>query len=821
MENNINCEKKKEEKENNLENKMKENEEENKIIDNQQKIEYSFKNKIIENNKIIINENKNDKSKKSMNECKINHILEKRINNNKNIINEEKKTLKKNSNEYNEENQTKENQIIENQIIENQIKENKPKNCGHSKMKKIYEEIKSEALEKPKKIKEEDKSQKENENKRISKSNSDNIKNIFINITEDGGIQKMIIKKGIGEITPSEGKEVFIYFKSTYKNKIFDQSLENEPFRFTIGENKVIKGWEIAVKTMKIGEKSKFFMKPEYTYGEKQVKDWIPSNSVLSYEIELIAIGNINSENCLENMTYEEKLHWGKLLKAEGVEKFKKDDIKGANECFLKALSFLKKLDPKKEEEKEGVDLFLTIISNICNCYNKEKEYNSVIEFANLGLEIKLIPKLLYFRAIAFAYNEDFENADNDLNTLSNLLLEATGDEHKYIEQALDYLKYILDKRKKIFIEKNKKYSRAIFRQYLYYDKPLKHKPLLPSKEINPENPIVFFEISIGEKNIGKIEFELFKDIAPKTAENFRCLCIGNNDELTYKGTYLNKIIKNFVIGGGQLKNNNGKKKCIYGEYFDDENYIYCHCRRGLLTMDNEGKNTNNSKFLITLKYLPWLDGKHVVFGQIIEGMEIIKEIEELETDNEDRPLNNIIIENCGEILKKEIFKAKEANIKSNIKKEIIKEEMDEKIKTENEEREEINIKKEKCQEFVSDAKKENEEIKVEKNDDKNNKKNKLEENKERENKEKKEIKIDEKNENKIEEFKECRNKENKRINIEENKNTICKKEENDEIKLDENKELKIEKNQNNNKVENEEFKNEEKKYKNQEHQNK
>ena len=692
---------------------------------------------------------------------------------------------------------------------DNQIKENKPKNCGHIKMKKIYEEIKTKALEKPKKMEEEkQKSEVEGEEKNNNISNKDTPENNYIDITEDGGIKKKIIKKGKGENNPTEGKTVFIYFESKYKDKIFDHSLENEPFQFIIGENKVIKGWEVALRSMTIGEKSEFIMTPEYTYGDKQVKDWIPPNSVLNYEIELIAIGDNNTENCIENMTYEEKLHWGKILKAEGVEKFKKDDIIGAKECFLKALPFLKNIDPKKEEEKEGVNLFLAIICNICNCYNKEKEYNSVIEFANLGLEIRPTPKILYFRAIAFAYNEDFENSNNDLNTLSNLFLEATGNEKIYIEQALDYLKPILDKRKQIFIEKNKKYSRGIFRQYLYYDKPLKHKPLIPPKDINPENPIVFFEIKIGERNIGKIEFELFKDIAPITVENFRCLCIGNNEEMTYKGTYLNKIIKNFVIGGGEVKNNNENKKCIYGEYFDDENYIYCHCRRGLLTMDNEGKNTNNSKFLITLKYLPWFDGKHVVFGQVIEGMELIKEIEELETDNEDRPLNNVIIENCGEIFNKEIIKVKEENIEDYKKKEEIEKiiKNDEKIEIENEKKEEIKIEKEKEKEKYEkdeDIKKENEDIKIEDNNICKNE-NTIEENKECKKEENKEIKIEENKENKIEE--------DNKIKVEENKNN--NKEEN---KMEKEKELKIEENKNNNKKENKELNLEDKKENNNE----
>ena len=725
MENNINQDNQNKENENKKEDGTNEIPSEKKIIDDTQNKETNKQNININNNEIINknienNENKNknlenkkeikkdeDKQKKESQELNKqninlnnNEIINKKIENNenknenlenKNEIKKVEDKLKEKSQELNNENkieQEKNNEISQENInkniiniekfkektksieknIELEIKPKIPNNCGHRKMKKVYEEIKAEALKKPIKTFEK-KNSKEIDNKE-DKDSINNIENIndnpneeipetnFTNITEDGGIQKRIIRKGSGT-NPSEGKIAFIKFKSKYEDKIFDETEENEPFQFKIGENKVIKGWEIAVKTMKIGEKAEFIMTPEYTYGDKQVNESIPAKSILNYEIELIAIGNNDSENNLENMTYEEKLQWGKLLKSEGVTKFKANDITAAKECFLKSLQFMKTMDPSKEEQKEGVDLFLTILSNLCNCYNKEKEYNSVIQFATIGLNIKLMPKLLSFRAIAYAYNEDFENAQQDLENLYKFFEQTTDDEKKLIEQTLVYVKSILDERKSLYIEKNKKYSRAIFRQYLYHNKSLKNNSLIPPKERNPQNPVVFFEIKIGEKNAGKIEFELFKDITPITAENFRLLCIGEKKELSYKGTCLNKIIKNFVIGGGELDNNNGKNKCIYGEYFDDENYIYCHCRRGLLTMDNVGKNTNNSKFLITLKYLPWFDGKHVVFGQIIEGIEILNEIEELETDNEDRPLIKVIIENCGEIFKKEEIKKK------------------------------------------------------------------------------------------------------------------------------------------------------------------
>ena len=489
------------------------------------------------------------------------------------------------------------------------------------------------------------------ENKNEIKSGIITQENDYINITEDGGIKKRILKEGNGAF-PKDGNEVIIDYIGKFNDDIFDHSNENEPFPFTIGENKVTKGLEIAVKTMKLGENSEFIMTPEYIDDETKKNQNIPQNSILTYKIELKSIHYKNTEESLENLTYEEKLQWGKLLKQNGVEKFKENDISEAKKCFLNALSFLKTMNPEKEEEKEGVDLFLSILANICNCYNKEKDYDSIIKFAFIGINIKPTPKLLYFRTIAFANLEDFENAENDLKDLINLFASNGEENSQEVNETINYLKELIQSRIKIYEEKNKIFSRSIYRQVFHNNKTLRAKILVPEINPNPHNPVVFFEIQIENDNIGKIEFELFKDVAPITSENFRNLCIGTQEGLTYKNSSINKIIKDFVIGGGIIEYNNEENKCIYGQYFDDENYTLCHCRRGLLTMDNDGKNKNNSRFLITLKHIPWFDGRHVVFGQIINGMDIIKAIEDIETDKDDKPLKRINIINCGEIIK-------------------------------------------------------------------------------------------------------------------------------------------------------------------------
>ena len=141
---------------------------------------------------------------------------------------------------------------------------------------------------------------------------SEEKKDEYINITEDGGVKKKIIKEGTGE-QAKEGSEVHVnYIGRNKDNKIFDQT-KDKPFTFKIGGGQVIKGWEIGVKTMKVGEKSEFILSPEYAYGEKKMSDLIPENSTLTFEIELLKVEIPKKD--ISEMTFEEKLAEGKKFK--------------------------------------------------------------------------------------------------------------------------------------------------------------------------------------------------------------------------------------------------------------------------------------------------------------------------------------------------------------------------------------------------------------------------------------------------------------------------------------------------------------------------
>ncbi|KAK9841050.1 hypothetical protein WJX81_007748 [Elliptochloris bilobata] len=171
-----------------------------------------------------------------------------------------------------------------------------------------------------------------------------------------------------------------------------------------------------------------------------------------------------------------------------------------------------------------------------------------------------------------------------------------------------------------------------------------------------PTNPVVFFDVTIGGIPAGRIKMELFADLVPKTAENFRQLITGefrrNGQATGFKGCSFHRIIKNFMLQGGDFIKGDGTGcLSIYGSRFADESFAGKHTGPGLLSMANSGPDSNGCQFFVTCAKTDWLDGKHVVFGRVLgDSMLVVRKVENVATGAANKPKIPVLVSECGEL---------------------------------------------------------------------------------------------------------------------------------------------------------------------------
>ncbi len=331
---------------------------------------------------------------------------------------------------------------------------------------------------------------------------------------------------------------------------------------------------------MKVGEKALLKVRYDYAYGETGSPPKIPAKADLYFDVELIDFFEKRKERW--EMTTEERIKEANKLKATGTEEFGKKNFEmGAAKYEEAALYAVEEGIDGNDIPEDERPLYVSCWGNAAMCYIKLKNWPDAVRATNQILEIeseeKSNIKALYRRGLARMHLGLYKEAKADLMDAYKI-----DNSNKDVRKALAQLKEEANKAK----EKEKATFGGMFGKVDIYND--KKGPMVPNAK--GDNPHVYFQIKQGEEDLGKIVMQLYKDITPKTAENFRSLCTGEKGEgkkgkpLHFKGCTFHRVIQNFMIQGGDFTNGDGTGgESIYGEKFADENFIIKHTEAGQL----------------------------------------------------------------------------------------------------------------------------------------------------------------------------------------------------------------------------------------------
>lgn len=485
----------------------------------------------------------------------------------------------------------------------------------------------------------------------------------------DGRLLKTVLVEGSGPV-PVAGKRVEVNYETRLAatgRKIDSSWDEGEVFDFILGDGQVLEAWDVGVATMKPGEKSKFIVDSSLAYGDDGAGDDIPASAVLEFTIELVSGVKTSSSADASKAAQAQKkttalpgeverLKRAEQAKATGNNFVHSGDFSSARRAYQEALSLLRTgfvngLSDVPEGVKAEVSnttlelvrsanqLRLSCLLNLAQCDLKLGDHKAAEQNACEALDLDSTNcKALYRRGVARLVSGDLPEAKADLAKASQL-----DPRNAEIRRKLE--------------ECQNKLAECARWQKSAYGGIFGKAPEQQVKRRNPADlPKVWLDMQRGSGPVTRVVVALYTDTVPRTAENFRCLCTGERgigkcgQPLHYRQTLVHKVIRRAVIEAGDVQKYDGTGgESIYGPTFEDESFQDTHHKRGLLSMANHGPNTNNSKFFFTLRSLPEFDGKHVVFGEVIDGSMILDSMESVETEYPDWPLEKISIVNSGD----------------------------------------------------------------------------------------------------------------------------------------------------------------------------